>query len=50
MPIKATDVRRGQALMYDGQLHMVLDTDHAFSSQRIALARAVVDWLTTACR
>ncbi|NQZ96657.1 MAG: alpha/beta fold hydrolase [Myxococcales bacterium] len=29
---------------------VVLDTDHAFSSHRIALARAVVDWLTTACR
>ena len=28
MPIKATDVRRGQALMYEGHLHVVLDTDH----------------------
>ncbi len=28
MPIKATDVKRGQALMFDGQLHVVLDTDH----------------------
>ena len=28
MPIKATDVKRGQALMYDGQLHVVLDTEH----------------------
>jgi elongation factor P len=28
MPIKATDVRRGTALMWDGQLHLVLDTDH----------------------
>lgn len=28
MPIKATDVKRGQALMYEGQLHVVLDTDH----------------------
>ncbi len=28
MPIKATDVKRGQALMYEGQLNMVLDTDH----------------------
>jgi len=28
MPIKATDIKRGQALMFDGQLHVVLDTDH----------------------
>jgi elongation factor P len=28
MPIKATDVKRGKALMFDGQLHVVLDTDH----------------------
>ncbi|MHC5008089.1 MAG: elongation factor P [Planctomycetota bacterium] len=28
MPIKATDIKRGQALMYEGQLHIVLDTDH----------------------
>ena len=28
MPIKAIEIRRGQALMYQGQLHVVLDTDH----------------------
>ena len=28
MPIKATEVKRGKALMYEGQLHVVLDTDH----------------------
>ncbi len=28
MTIKATDVKRGQALMYDGKLHVVLDTEH----------------------
>ncbi|MHC5022810.1 MAG: elongation factor P [Planctomycetota bacterium] len=28
MAIKATDVKRGQALMYDGQLHVIIDTDH----------------------
>ena len=28
MPIKATDIKRGQALMYSGQLHIVLDTEH----------------------
>ncbi len=28
MTIKATDVKRGQALMFDGKLHVVLDTDH----------------------
>ncbi len=28
MTIKATDVKRGQALIFDGKLHVVLDTDH----------------------
>jgi len=28
MPIKATDIKRGQALMYEGALHVVLDTEH----------------------
>ena len=28
MPIKATEIKRGQALMFDGQLHVVLDTEH----------------------
>jgi elongation factor P len=28
MPIKATDLKRGNALMWEGQLHVVLDTDH----------------------
>ena len=28
MPIKATEIKRGQALMYDGQLHVVLGTEH----------------------
>jgi elongation factor P len=28
VPIKATDIKRGQALMYEGQLHVVLDTEH----------------------
>jgi elongation factor P len=28
MPIKATDLKKGQALMFDGQLQVVIDTDH----------------------
>jgi elongation factor P len=28
MPIKATELKRGQALMWDGQLHITLDTEH----------------------
>ena len=28
MPIKATEVKRGNAIMWDGQLHLVLDTEH----------------------
>ena len=33
------------------QVHaVVLDADHAFSDQRVALTRAVVDWLGTECR
>ena len=28
MPIRATEIKRGQALMYEGQLHVVLGTEH----------------------
>lgn len=28
MPIKATDLKRGQALMWEGKLHLVIDTEH----------------------
>jgi elongation factor P len=28
MPIKATDLKKGQALLFDGQLQIVIDTDH----------------------
>ncbi len=28
MPIKATELKRGQAIMHEGQLHIVLDTEH----------------------
>jgi elongation factor P len=28
MPIKATDLKRGQALMWEGALHVCLDTEH----------------------
>jgi len=28
MPIKATELRRGQALIYDGMLQIIIDTDH----------------------
>ena len=28
MTIKATEIKRGQALMYEGQLHVVLETEH----------------------
>lgn len=28
MPIKATDLKRGKALMWEGQLHLCLDTEH----------------------
>ena len=28
MPIKATDIKRGQALLWDGQLNVVIGTDH----------------------
>lgn len=28
MSIKATDIKRGQAMLFQGQLHMVLDTEH----------------------
>lgn len=28
MPIKATDIKRGQALLWDGQLNVILGTEH----------------------
>lgn len=28
MPIKANDIKRGQAIMWEGALHVVLDTEH----------------------
>jgi hypothetical protein len=28
----------------------VFDADHAFSDHRVALARAVLDWLEASCR
>lgn len=28
MPIKANELKRGAAIMWEGQLHLVLDTDH----------------------
>ncbi len=28
MPIKATELKKGTALLWEGQLHMVLDTEH----------------------
>ena len=28
MPIKATELRRGQALIYDGMLQVIIDTEH----------------------
>src|SRR5210317_1051888 len=28
MPIKATEVKRGKALIWEGKLHIVIDTEH----------------------
>ena len=28
MPIKATDLKRGNALIWEGQLHVVIGTEH----------------------
>jgi elongation factor P len=28
MPIKATDLKKGQAIIFDGKLQVVIDTDH----------------------
>lgn len=28
MPIKATELKRGQAIMHEGQLHIILETEH----------------------
>lgn len=47
MPIKATDVKRGQALIYQGQLNIVLDTDHVKPGKGPAYVQAKMKNLET---
>jgi elongation factor P len=47
VPIKATDIKRGQALMYEGQLHIVLDTDHVKPGKGPAYVQAKMKNLGT---
>lgn len=47
MPIKATEVKRGQALMWDGQLHIVLETEHVKPGKGPAYVQAKMKNLQT---
>lgn len=47
MPIKATEVKRGQALMWDGQLHIVLETEHVKPGKGPAYVQAKMKNLET---
>jgi elongation factor P len=47
MPIKATEIKRGQALMWDGQLHIVLETEHVKPGKGPAYVQAKMKNLDT---
>ena len=47
MPIKATELKRNQALMWDGQLHVVLDTEHVKPGKGPAYVQAKMRNLDT---
>ena len=47
MPIKATEIKRGQALMYDGQLHVVLGTEHVKPGKGPAYVQAKMKNIAT---
>ena len=47
MPIKAIELKRGQALMYDGQLHVVLGTEHVKPGKGPAYVQAKMKNIAT---
>ncbi len=47
MPIKAVEIKRGQALMYDGQLHVVLGTEHVKPGKGPAYVQAKMKNIAT---
>ncbi len=47
MPIKAIEIKRGQALMYDGQLHVVLGTEHVKPGKGPAYVQAKMKNIAT---
>ncbi len=47
MPIKATEIKRGQALMYEGQLHVVLGTEHVKPGKGPAYVQAKMKNIAT---
>ena len=47
MPIKATELKRNQAIMWDGQLHVVLDTEHVKPGKGPAYVQAKMRNLDT---
>ncbi len=47
MPIKANELRRGNAIMWEGKLHVVLDTDHVKPGKGPAYVQAKMKNLDT---
>ncbi len=47
MPIKAIELKRGQALMYDGKLHVVLGTEHVKPGKGPAYVQAKMKNIAT---
>ncbi len=47
MSIKAVEIKRGQALMYEGQLHVVLETEHVKPGKGTAYIQAKMKNLQT---
>jgi elongation factor P len=47
MPIKSTDLKRGQALMWEGQLHLCLDTEHVKPGKGPAYVQAKMKNVST---
>lgn len=47
MPAKATDIRPGQAIIYDGQLHVVLGTEHVKPGKGPAYVQAKMKNINT---
>ena len=47
MPIKATELKRGQALIFDGKLQVIIDTEHVKPGKGPAFVRTKIRNLNT---